>query len=121
MRVQASYGGYGNSVFDVRREFQNSRRNTKKLIVYFVLSAFVFYVIKFVLKLNSAIFMDMVEKALKGEPINIGASYMNASKSNKVVAFLFSAYCFSEKSFTAIKDYVLIIAEKIPNVISKGR
>ncbi|HDI3019230.1 hypothetical protein HYH68_16415 [Clostridium botulinum] len=119
MRIQSSYG-YGNSVFDVRREFQNSRSKTKKLIVYFVLSSFIFYVVKFVLKLNSLVFMDIVEKAIRGEPININSDYLiNMSQSNKIVAFLFSAYYFMEKNLTTAKEHILIIFEKIPRTIPK--
>lgn len=72
MRVQS----YGNSVFDVKREFQDSRRKTKKLIAYFILSAIVFYIVKFVLELNSIVFTDMVHKMLNGEPINFNFDYM---------------------------------------------
>ncbi|KRU40060.1 hypothetical protein [Clostridium sporogenes] len=113
MRIQ-SYS-YGNSVFDVRREFQNSRSKTKKLIVYFVLSSFVIYLVKFVLKLNSMVFMDVVRKAIHGEPININSDYIiNMSQGNKIVAFLFSAYYFMEKNLTTAKEHILLIIEKIP-------
>ncbi|MCH3661240.1 hypothetical protein LC936_14515, partial [Enterococcus faecium] len=95
MRVQS----YGNSVFDVKREFQDSRRKTKKLIAYFILSAIVFYIVKFVLELNSIVFTDMVHKMLNGEPINFNFDYMlEKAQSNQIVAFIVSIYYFIEKS-----------------------
>lgn len=112
MRVQ-SYG-YGNAVFDVRREFQNSRRKTKKLIAYFILSAIVFYIVRFVLELNSMIFIDSIHKSLNGEPIDFNFGYIiEQAKSNKIIAFLLSVYYFMEKSVFSVKDFIQSFAEKI--------
>jgi hypothetical protein len=102
MRVQS----YGNSVFDVKREFQDSRRKTKKLIAYFILSAIVFYIVKFVLELNSIVFTDMVHKMLNGEPINFNFDYMlEKAQSNQIVAFIVSIYYFIEKSIFFFKRF----------------
>lgn len=118
MRVQSA--GYGNSVFDVKREFQSSRRKTKKLIAYFILSAIVFYIVRFVLELNSMVFVDMVHKMLNGEPIEFNFGYMlEQAKSNQVVAFLISAYYFIEKSIFSIKDFVVSLFSKVVDVTEK--
>lgn len=110
MRVQ-SYG-YGNAVFDVRREFQNSRRKTKKLIAYFILSAIAFYIVKFVLELNTMVFLDIVHKFLNGELVEFNFGYIiEQAKSNKIVAFLLSVYYFIEKSILSLKYFVKSFAE----------
>lgn len=110
MRVQ-SYG-YGSAVFDVRREFQNSRRKTKKLIAYFILSAIVFYIVKFVLELNSMIFIDTVHKFLNGESVEFNSGYIiEQAQSNKIVAFLLSVFYFIEKTMFSFKDSVKSFVE----------
>ncbi|WP_317910914.1 hypothetical protein [Enterococcus faecium] len=116
MRVQS----YGNSVFDVKREFQDSRRKTKKLIAYFILSAIVFYIVKFVLELNSMVFTDMVHKMLNGEPINFNFDYMlEKAQSNQVVAFLVSTYYFIEKSIFSLKDFFMGLFTKLTTFYNK--
>lgn len=116
MRVQS----YGNSVFDVKREFQDSRRKTKKLIAYFILSAIVFYIVKFVLELNSMVFTDMVHKMLNGESINFNFDYMlEKAQSNQVVAFLVSTYYFIEKSIFSLKDFFMGLFTKLTTFYNK--
>lgn len=118
MRVQST--GYGNSVFDVKREFQDSRRKTKKLIAYFILSAIVFYIVRFVLELNSMVFVDMVHKMLNGESIDFKFDYMlDQAKSNHLVAFLISAYYFIEKSVFSLKEFLLGLFSKVVDVTEK--
>lgn len=119
-RVRVQSYGYGNSVFDVKREFQDSRRKTKKLIAYFILSAIVFYIVRFVLELNSMVFVDMVHKMLNGESIEFNFGYMlDQAKSNQVVAFLISAYYFIEKSIFSLKDFLLSLFSKVADGVEK--
>ncbi|HCR4743413.1 TPA: hypothetical protein OOI04_000923 [Enterococcus faecium] len=116
MRVQS----YGNSVFDVKREFQDSRRKTKKLIAYFILSAIVFYIVKFVLELKSIVFTDMVHKMLNGEPINFNFDYMlEKAQSNQIVAFIVSIYYFIEKSIFSLKDFFFEMLTKLTTFYNK--
>lgn len=119
MRVQST--GYGNSVFDVKREFQDSRRKTRKLIAYFILSAIVFYIIRFVLELNSMVFVDMVHKMFNGESVDFNFAYMlDQAKSNQVVAFLISVYYLIEKSVFSLKEFLLGLFSRFVDVVGKG-
>lgn len=116
MRVQS----YGNSVFDVKREFQDSRRKTKKLIAYFILSGIVFFILRFVFELNSIVFLDIVDKTLHGESANVDYGYfLDQAKSNKIVAFMIGIYYFLEKSFFSFKEYLTVIFSKILNYSKK--
>lgn len=109
---------YGSTVFDVKREFQDSKRKTRKLIAYIILSAIFFYIMRFVLQLNMSMMKNMMDSLLRGEPVTFNAEYvLEQSKENQVVAFLIGAYYFLERSFFSIKDYSLELYNKVHSIV----
>lgn len=110
--------GYGNTTFDVRREFQDSKRKTKKIIAYLVLSGIVFYVVRFILQLNMSMLKDMISAMLRGEQPTLDTAYLlNKASENHVVAFIISAYYFLEKSVFSIRDYLMGLYERFMQFI----
>lgn len=109
---------YGSAVFDVKREFQDSKRKTRKLIAYIILSAIVFYIMRFVLQLNMSMMKNMIDSLIRGEPVVFNAEYvLEQSKENQVVAFLIGVYYFLERSYFSIKDYALELYIKVRSIV----
>ena len=107
MRVQ-SYS-FGSSVFDVKREFENSNRKTKRLIIYFLLSGVTFYIVKSVFQINLTIFMDLVNRLLNGQPIDINMDYiLQNAKNNSVVSFLIGLYSIIAGFFVSLKNFIFM-------------
>lgn len=106
--MQMEVRNYGDNSFNIRREFDSSKRRTRKMIMYFVLTGLAVYLVKAALKINNEILMDFVHGLLTGQDVSVSKAYLvEKIRGAPMVAFLSGGLAIVMEFFKNLRDYVI--------------
>lgn len=96
---------YGSNCFNVKREFESSRKKMIKTSIYLVGTGIVFLTTKNILELNIDMFKESIVNMLMGNNTE-SSSYLDKISSTPVVAFFVGLFALFSDFFAKLKLYI---------------